>query len=88
MALLLATGYESRAIPSPRTTNYAPRTRRADTWVRPYDEMTHHKPQATCRCFVIPAKRAFGSRELVQTGAVSNDTVFKLKRVGIREVAA
>ncbi len=34
--------------PSPRTTNNAPRTRRADTRVRPYDEITRttsHEPQ-------------------------------------------
>ncbi len=106
--LLRATGHEPLAVPSPspRTTYHALRTRRADTRVRPCDEITHitsqshrpratghfitthhaprtthhalrttypqgghtgpplrrHKPQATCRRFVIPAGRAFGSR--------------------------
>jgi len=38
--------------PSPHITNHALRTQRADTWVRPYDEMTgatshNHRPRAT-----------------------------------------
>ncbi len=67
--------------PSPRTTYYAPRTQGADTRVRPYDETTRpraattgHKPQTTCHRFVIPAKRAFGSRELEPRPAYSPAT--------------
>ena len=46
MVFLLATGHEPLAISSPRTTYYAPRTRRADTLVRPNDENAHHEPQS------------------------------------------
>ncbi len=46
MVFLQATGHEPLAISSPRTTYYAPRTRRADTRVRPCDGM-NHKPHAT-----------------------------------------
>ena len=76
---LRATGYSviNTTYHAPRTTNHG-----ADTRVRPYDEMTRttshelratttgHKLQAAYRCFFIPPKRAFGSREPVQTGAV------------------
>ena len=50
MAFLLATGHEPLAIPSPRTTNQVPRTNRADTRIRPYEEITlttRYMPQAT-----------------------------------------
>jgi len=75
-----ATSHKPRAIlpsPSPCTTHHVPRTT-TNTRVRPRGGInesrsitTGHKPRATCRCFVVPAARAFGSREPVQTGAVS-----------------
>jgi len=51
------------------TTYHAPRTTypRADTWVRPYGEITHitsHKLQATCRFSPIPRTRPDALAEL------------------------
>ena len=68
------TGHEPQAIrsSSPRTTYHEPRTSRGkhtDLPLRRDD--THHEPRATCRCFVIPAKRTSDSREPIQTGTAS-----------------
>ena len=59
----------------PRTTNYVPSTQRADTRVRPYDEMMRHEPQAPSHrpeavisSFQPSEPRLAG---LVQTGSVS-----------------
>ena len=60
----------------PRTTyqqggHTGPPLRRDSTRHESRTATTGHEPRATCRYFAVPTKRAFGSREPVQTGAVS-----------------
>ncbi len=75
-----STGHRPRATGHPVTitTHHVPtgRTHRSaptagETHHESRAATTCHKLQAACRRFVIPAGRAFGSREPVQTGAVS-----------------
>ena len=80
--LLQATGHRPRATGHFITTHHVLRTTypQGGKRVHPYDEMTQHEPRAattghepraTCRCFVIPAKRAFGPCEPFRTGIAS-----------------
>ena len=61
--------------PSSRTTYHLPRTHRADTRVRPYEEMTHttsHEQQLQATSYrPLTAVSSFQPSEPVQTGAVS-----------------
>ena len=66
MVFLLATGHEPQAIPPPpRTTYQVPRTRKADTRVRPAGEITRttsYMPQATGHELLFASPFGGGSR--------------------------
>jgi len=48
------TSHKPQATNHPATTYLVLRTIRADTRVRPYEEMTHHEPQATSHLLPFP----------------------------------
>jgi len=70
---LQATSYKPQAIlPATVTTTYHAPDGHTGPPPRRDKRTTRYKPQATCRCFVIPTKRAeWLAQAVIQTGAVS-----------------